>query len=117
MRTKVLLLISGLLMLVSQGSFAQADKKVEEIKIKSSAVCNQCKDRIESGLAYEKGVKSSSVDVKTKVITVKYNPAKTNPDQIRKAISALGYDADNVPADKTAYAKLPACCKKDAETH
>lgn len=29
----------------------------------------------------------------------------------------LGYDADLIPANLTAYNKLPACCKKDAPKH
>ena len=93
------------------------DKKNMEIKIKTSAVCGMCKDRIEQGLAFEKGIKDVSLDVDTKVATIKYNGNKTTPENIRKAISKLGYDADEVVADKAAYDKLPACCKKDAPSH
>ena len=88
-------------------------KKTETLKVKTSAVCDMCKDRIEKGLAYEKGVKKSELDVKTKILTITYDPGKTSPDELRKAVSKLGYDADNLPADKAAYAKLPACCKKE----
>jgi periplasmic mercuric ion binding protein len=97
-------------------TFSMGDKNVE-IKIKTSAVCGMCKDRIEQGLAFEKGIKDVSLDVETKIATVKYNPSKITPDEIRKAISKLGYDADDVLADKTAYDKLPKCCKKDAPKH
>ena len=117
MKTKAILMITAILLVFSAGSFAQAEKKLDEVKIKASVQCGQCKDRIETGLAYEKGIKSSEVDLKNKEVTVKYNPAKTNPDDIRKAISKLGYDADNVVADPVAYSKLPACCKKDAKSH
>jgi copper chaperone CopZ len=96
--------------------FILADKYLE-IKIKTSAVCGMCKDRIEQGLAFEKGIKDVSLDVDTKIATVKYNPGKTNPDEIRNLISKLGYDADSIPADQKAYDKLPACCKKDAPEH
>jgi periplasmic mercuric ion binding protein len=92
-------------------------KKADTVMIKTSAVCGMCKDRIEGGLAFEKGVKSASLDVETKVATVIFNPAKTSPGQIRKVISKLGYDADTIPAIPAAYAKLPACCKKDAPVH
>jgi len=116
MKTKNVIL-SGIVLfamiLVSAAAFSQ-DKKAETIKIKTSAVCDMCKDRIEQGLAYEKGVKKADLDVETKIVTITYNPSKTTPDELRKAISKLGYDADNVAADKTAFAKLPACCKKDA---
>ncbi len=91
--------------------------KVETIKIKTSAVCGSCKTRIENGLSNEKGIKEISLDLDTKIVTVKYLTAKTNPDEIRLAISKLGYDADDVKADKAAYDKLPACCKLDAPKH
>lgn len=90
------------------------DNKLEELKIKSSVVCDMCKTTIEKELAFEKGVKKSTVDVDSKIVTVLYNPKKTTPDKIRTAISKIGYDADEVPADTKAYKKLDACCKKDA---
>ena len=116
MKTKMKILSSVMLcviILASATSFGQ-DKKTETIKIKTSAVCDMCKDRIEKGMAFEKGVKNVVLDVETKIVTITYAPTKTTPDDLRKALSKLGYDADNVAADKTAYAKLPACCKKDA---
>ena len=93
------------------------DKKTTELKIKTSAVCGQCKDRIEQGMAYEKGIKDVVLDVDTKIATVRYNPSKTTPTDIRNAISKLGYDADTIPANQLAYDKLPPCCKKDAKKH
>jgi periplasmic mercuric ion binding protein len=101
-----------LLMLVTSVSVAQNAKRTEEIKILTSAQCGQCKARIESTLAYEKGVVKSNLDVDSKVLTVIYKPAKTTPDAIRKAVAAVGYDADSVLADEKAYKNLPACCKK-----
>jgi len=99
--------------------FAQdpAKKKTDEIKIKTSLMCNMCKERITNGLAYEKGIKDVIVDVPTKVVTVKYSTKQTSPEKIRIKISKMGYDADEVPADVKAYEKLPACCKKDATPH
>ena len=76
-----------------------------------------CKERIEKALSYEKGIKSAVLDVKTKIVTVTYNPSKITPEAIRKAITKTGYDADDMPADKDSYAKLPPCCKKDSVEH
>lgn len=114
-RIECILMITCLLFISSMG-FTQ-DKKVATIKIKTSAVCSQCKDRIEQGMAYAKGIRDINLDVDTKVATIKYSTSKTTPEEIRKAISKLGYDADDVPADKAAYEKLPPCCKKDAKKH
>ena len=110
------LLLIITLMMVGFTAFPQG-KKIETIQIKTSAMCQQCKDRIEGGLVYEKGVKDVSLDIESKIVTIKYNTKSTNPDELRKKISKLGYDADDVPCDKAAYDKLPACCKKDAPKH
>jgi periplasmic mercuric ion binding protein len=114
--TSRLIFLIGVIFFTTLKGFSAGDKNVE-IKIKTSAVCGMCKDRIEQGLAFEKGIKDVNLDVETKIVTIKYIPSKTTPDEIRKKISKLGYDADDVPADKAAYDKLPKCCKKDALKH
>lgn len=101
--------------MIAVSGFSQ--KKSDTLRVKTSAVCDMCKDRIETALAFEKGVKSATLDTADKIATIIYNPAKTSPDQLRKAISMVGYDADAIPADPKAYARLPACCKKDAPKH
>jgi copper chaperone CopZ len=92
-----------------------AQKKTEEIKIKTSAQCEMCKTRIETALAYEKGVVKSNLDLSDKVVTVTYKPGKTTPEKIRKALNAVGYDADDTQADPKAYAALSPCCKKPSD--
>ena len=101
------------LALSSSSSFGQTTtSKTKEIKILTSAVCGMCKTTIEKAMAYEKGVKSFSLDVESKVLTVVYNSKKTDPDKIRKAVTEVGYDADDIPAEKKAYDDLNPCCKK-----
>lgn len=108
------IIITTLLVLQTLLLPAQKNKAgLDSIKIKTTAICNDCKERIEGALSYEKGVKSSHLDVKTKVVTVYYKKDKTSPDKIKKAIANAGYDADEVKANKKAYDKLPACCQKD----
>ncbi len=93
------------------GLFAQ-DKGVKEIVISTSAQCGMCKDRIEKELAFAKGVRYANLDLETKDVTVRFREGKTTAEEIRKTISKIGYDADEVLADPVAYEKLPACCKK-----
>jgi copper chaperone CopZ len=88
----------------------------QSIKIKTSAVCDMCKETIEKKLSKEPGVKKSNLDVKTKICTVQYDDTKTSPEKIKLAISNSGYDADDVKANKTAYDKLSPCCK-DGKSH
>lgn len=116
MENRIKKIIVLALVIVSNIAFAQT-KKTAEIKIQTSAECDMCKKRIESGLAYEKGIKFSNLDVPTKVLTVTYNTDKTSPEKIKQAVSKLGYDADEVKADSIAYTKLPSCCKAGAHDH
>jgi copper chaperone CopZ len=111
MRTLSLLIA---LFAVTFSVFAQQEtkKKTETIEIRTSAVCGMCKDKIETALNGTKGVKYATLNMTTKAVTVKYRPEEVTPDQLRAAITATGYDADDVPADPKAYEKLHACCKK-----
>lgn len=110
------LLIPGVitLLVMFATTIKAQDATTAELKIKTSAVCDMCKETMEKHMAFEKGVKRSSLDVESKILTVTYNPQKTTPEKIRKAVSKSGYDADDVPANPKAYKKLNACCKKGA---
>ncbi|ARS37819.1 MerP protein [Pontibacter actiniarum] len=90
----------------------EQNKPTQTVQIKTSAVCNMCKKTLEKRLASEKGVKSSSLDVDSKVLTVVFDSRKADADSIRKAVTETGYDADQLPADENAYNRLHACCKK-----
>lgn len=81
------------------------------VVIQTNGVCKTCEDLFSKNVPYFKGVTDYSYDANTSKMTVTYNPKKTTPDEIRKGISKLGYDADNVKADPAAREKLPACCK------
>ncbi|MFT6856479.1 MAG: mercuric ion binding protein [Cyclobacteriaceae bacterium] len=84
-----------------------------EVKILTSAVCEMCKYTIEKDLAFEKGVKSSDLDVDSKILTVVYSK-RTDADKLRKRISEIGYHADEVNRVKKAYDALPSCCQDGA---
>jgi hypothetical protein len=45
-------------------------------------------------------------------ITITYNTTKTTPEQLKQAISKIGFDADDIKADPKAVAKFDGCCKK-----
>lgn len=90
---------------------------VKEVKLKTSAICNMCKARLERNVGLSKGVKEVALDVNSKVLTVKYNSAKTDVAEIKKTVSKIGYDADEVVAIQSAHDKLPKCCRKGAVAH
>lgn len=108
---QVLVLVVATLF-ISTGVSAQKNK-LEEVKIITSAVCDMCKERIENGLYSQKGIVEAKLDVATKIVTIKFRSSKTNVETLRKYISGIGYNADEIVADKTAYDKLPGCCQLD----
>jgi len=96
---------------------AQQRSKTETVVIKSSVVCGMCEEKVKKELAFEKGVTDIQVNLKERLITVDYRPNRTDEEKIKKAITKIGYDADELLADEKAYDKLPACCKRDVEPH
>ena len=110
MKNAVFMLMLGLF------SFGQAhaQSSKEKVVIKTSAVCEMCKNNIEKAVYEVEGVKSVYLGVGTKLATIKFDGTVTNVDAIRQAISNAGYDADEVQANEEAYGNLNTCCRKDA---
>jgi copper chaperone CopZ len=101
------------LLLISFYGYTQTDT----VRIKTSAICEDCKERIEHDLSFEKGVKSVKLDLTTKIVAVIYNSKKTTEKEIREAITKIGYDADSLKADVKSFSKLPDCCKNPNKHH
>lgn len=104
------LLIIGV-MFVSSVAFSQKQPKYTTVVIQTSAECEQCEERLESGLNFTKGVKFAELDMVSMKLTVKYKTKSIDLTAIKAKISSLGYTADEVPADPKALEELPACCK------
>ncbi|MFI5204771.1 MAG: heavy-metal-associated domain-containing protein [Flavobacteriales bacterium] len=112
MKTKIIspLLVMMFWLLAVSAKSAGSDTT---IVIKTSVVCDMCKERIERELVFVKGVREVSVDMKNKTVKVVYKTGKTTAEKIKKGIAKLGYRADEVPADPKGQKKLPACCKDE----
>ncbi|MFA5194722.1 MAG: heavy metal-associated domain-containing protein [Bacteroidales bacterium] len=100
MKTKNAMLtmcMMAVFMMASTMSFSQTTKPDKQVvKFKTNAHCGSCKNTMEQGLAYDKGIKDVSVDLDTKILTVVYNPKKTNEQNIKAKVNKLGYTADLV---------------------
>ena len=86
----------------------------ETVQIQTSAPCVDmpcCKETIEEEMQFTKGVTAVSLDIPSAVLTVTFKTKKTNIDKLKKVISLLGYNADDIKADKKAHDKLPLCCQ------
>jgi len=110
------ILLLTIALLFSGNSMAQ-QKKNQTIEIQSSVVCGMCEKRVIENMAFEKGVKKIKVDLETKIVTITFNTEKTDKEKLKKALTKIGYDADELAANEKAYQKLPPCCKKDAPPH
>lgn len=90
---------------------AQPAPKKPTVEIKVNSVCGMCTSIIESAIKENKGIIYASHDQNTKIVTVKYKSKKITADEIRKAITLAGYNADDMPADPEARKNLDQCCK------
>ena len=90
---------------------AWAQKETVNILTSASCVGICCKDRIEQEMQFTRGVTAVDLDIDSKVLTVTFKTKKTDTDKLRKAISLIGYNADDVKASKKAHDNLPSCCQ------
>ena len=105
----------GLFCLVSTG-FAQQEKVNEKAVIKTPGVqCDVCKDRVEFFISHEYGINSVKVDIKKKTTTVSWITDRTGLENIKVAIANLGFDADDIEAEESAFKRLPKSCKMHKE--
>lgn len=95
--------------LFSANMFAQAGKtKTDTFKVWGN--CGMCKERIEKAVKSE-GATTAAWDSKTKMLTVSYDPSKTNTDALAKKVASVGHDTEKFKADDKTYNGLPGCCK------
>ena len=90
---------------------AWAQKETIQILTSAECVANCCKDRIEEEMQFTKGVTAVNLNIESQFLTVTFKIKKNSVENIRKIISNLGYNADNVRADENAHNALPNCCQ------
>lgn len=114
MKTTLLTIFSFCMLAVSSmAQDNQNDSKFGHVSISTSAICEMCVATIEKGYKFEKGVKESRVDLETNTVTVKYKKGKTDEESIKKALTKMGYSADDMGPSPEAYDDLHHCCKAD----
>ena len=71
---------------------AMAQKKQVDLKttvFQTDVDCENCAKKVDNSIPYQKGVKEVKVDVDTKIVTVTYDPAKTNDEALVKAFTKI----------------------------
>jgi periplasmic mercuric ion binding protein len=115
MKTVKFLLVAVLALIMGTVSFAQNPKNQGKAVVKTSTIkvsgnCDMCKARIEKAAKID-GVTKADWNDKSKVLTVVFDPAKTDVDKIQKKVAEAGHDTEKFKADDKSYSKLPGCCK------
>ena len=105
-RLITLSLVLGLII----GCSGEAENKTAEIAL-NTIQCGMCTDKIASGLGKLEGVVKVDVDLEKKIGKVVYKAGVINLGVIEKAIAAIGYDANDTPAEPKASSGLDMCCK------
>ncbi len=113
MKITKIIIASILLSFSTAAVFAQKAPKVQTAEIQTSAVCGHCEEAITEALTYHKGILAMSMDMESKVLSVRYKTKKTTVEDIRNKIASLGYKADEVTPTLEAFNKLAPCCQKE----
>jgi len=74
----------------------QDKKKTQTVTFKTTIHCKNCVKKLNDNLAFEKGVKDLKVSLDDKMVTITYDPSKTDEAALVKAIEKLGYKAEKV---------------------
>ena len=101
-----LFVLTSLFTIHAQKGDTSALKK-ETIKVWGE--CGMCKKKIENA-SKNAGATAADWNEDNKILTVSYNPGKTNAVKIQQAIATAGYDTKEVSAPAEAYENLPSCC-------
>lgn len=97
-------------------SCASTKNSVETAQFTVAGNCGSCESRIEKA-AYEAGAKSADWNQATDILTVTFNPSKTNTKTIKQAMANVGHDTDEFKSDDETYQNLPGCCQYRDGTH
>lgn len=101
---------------VSVAQYQQTQKVVGKAVIKTPGIlCDKCKDKVEFFTSHTEGVTSVKVSIKQKTTTVTWLNDRTTLENIKVSIANLGFNADDIEAEETAYKRLPKECKLQIE--
>jgi copper chaperone CopZ len=100
---------------VSFAQYGQTQKAVGKAVIKTPTVlCEKCQERVEFFLTKSTpGVTSVAVNIRKKTTTVTWLNDRTTLENIKTAIANLGFDADDIEAEESAFKRLPKECKAE----
>jgi len=101
-RLTVICIVVAMFMVASvQAQKTEKTEKWQKVIIQTNGTCQACKDKIENGLAYEKGVKDVDYELATAKVKITYDAEKTSVQRLKDAIVKLGFKVDVEPISET----------------
>ncbi|MDR0660916.1 MAG: heavy-metal-associated domain-containing protein [Prevotellaceae bacterium] len=93
---KTIKFISALILLIgiSFSAIAQNKKGIETVTFKTDISCQNCVNKINKNIPFEKGVKDVQANVETKEVTVTFDTKKTDKDKLVKAFEKISVKAE-----------------------
>lgn len=76
--------------------FKKAKAEVKEVVFNVNLHCNSCVKKVQENISFEKGVKGLEVSLEKQTVAVKYDPAKTSVETLKKAIEKLNVPVKSV---------------------
>lgn len=110
----ILLAVSFLL--PQSNLLAQTISTDTTVQLRVEGNCALCKKRIQEA-AKGRGVTTADWNMKTKMLSLTYDPKKTTEAKVQERIVGVGHDTELKKADDDVYEKLHSCCLyRDAST-
>ena len=76
---------------VSADAQNKKKKELKEVNFNVYLHCEDCVEKVNENIAFEKGVKGLEVSLENQTVLIKYDVAKTSEDKLKAAIEKLGY--------------------------
>jgi len=81
----------------SDNSTLQVSANDKAVEIKTNGMtCTGCENTVKTKVKKVDGVKDVIADFKTNTVKASFDPAKTNPEAIKEAITSAGYKVESV---------------------
>ena len=110
---KILIIALSLLTLTfAANAQSKKDVKISEVKFTVTNLdCDNCKQKIEKNIPFDKGIKDVVVSLSDKTVVVKYDNTKTDVEKIQASLKKIGFEAE-VAKDVAAAKTASGCCPK-----
>jgi mercuric ion binding protein len=102
---------------------ASAKKEYATVTFAVPIECENCVNKVESNIAFEKGVKDIKCDIAGETVTVTYDANKTNVVELKAGFAKINYKDVQVKSEvkaccaaKVAAGEEPCCTVAQADT-